>query len=81
MLETGGDLYLSFPIGLKNEIHFNAHRVFHPLDVFNWPDCKKIILNRFDFVDDAGDLHTNIDLLTSPPQTIYGCGIYSFTKI
>jgi len=22
LLETGGDLYLSFPIGLKNETHF-----------------------------------------------------------
>jgi hypothetical protein len=82
MLEIGGDLYLSFPIGLKNETHFNAHRVFHPLDILNWPECgEKLILNRFDYVDDAGNLHTNTDLLTSPPQTIYGCGIYSFTRI
>src|SRR5689334_17182264 len=31
-----GTLYLSFPIGSRNEIHFNAHRVFHPRDVFGW---------------------------------------------
>lgn len=33
MLEANGILYISFPIGRQNEVHFNAHRVFHPQDI------------------------------------------------
>ena len=29
MLEKNGILYISFPIGKTDEVHFNAHRVFH----------------------------------------------------
>jgi predicted SAM-dependent methyltransferase len=35
MLKPDGRLYISFPIGKKNEVHFNAHRIFHPKYIFN----------------------------------------------
>jgi hypothetical protein len=35
MLLPGGRLYISVPIGLANEVHFNAHRVFEPMDIFD----------------------------------------------
>jgi hypothetical protein len=38
MLKQDGTLFISFPIGKDNEVHFNAHRVFHPNDIFNWAD-------------------------------------------
>ena len=38
MLKPGGNLYMSFPIANHNEVHFNAHRVFHPQDIFTWVD-------------------------------------------
>ena len=81
MLKRGGTLYLSFPIGKANEIHFNAHRVFKPDDVFSW---KPIIdggleLRRFDYVDDHGDLHKNIQV-NEIDLPDYGCGIYTFVK-
>ena len=82
MLKSGGTLYISFPIGLNNQVHFNAHRVFHPLDILNWPgSAEKLKLNRFDYVDDYGNLH--LDSLSSIEkiELNYGCGIYSFTKI
>jgi len=82
MLKPGGTLYLSFPIGKGNEIHFNAHRVFNPDDVFSW---KPIIdggleLKRFDYVDDHGDLYKNIQI-TDIDLPNYGCGIYTFEKV
>lgn len=81
MLKPGGTLYISFPIGLENEIHFNAHRVFHPKDILNWPTGgTQIALQRFDFVDDAGQLHKDVDVHT-PINANYGCGIYTFRKV
>ena len=82
MLEVGGTLYISFPVGQGNEVHFNAHRVFHPRDIFNWPDdAGQMRLERFDYVDDAGDLHRNIDLQKTALHDSYGCGIYTFKRV
>lgn len=83
ILEGGGLLYLSFPIGRKNEIHFNAHRVFEPKDIFSWPGAlEQLSLERFDFVDDAGDLVIDYPLLSKEsPLVDYGCGIYTFRKL
>jgi hypothetical protein len=82
MLKPGGVIYISFPISHKNEIHFNAHRVFHPHDIFSWPnDSRSVALERFDFVDDLGKLHKNICLNTQNINVSFGCGIYTFKKI
>lgn len=82
MLRPGGTLYISFPISNKNEVHFNAHRVFHPKDIFNWTNDDSIVkLERFDYVDDYGRLNKNIDLFDQNIDVIFGCGIYTFKKI
>lgn len=81
MLEVGGTLYISFPIGRQNETHFNAHRVFHPRDILQWRAGKQLELVRFDYVDDSGNLHRNIDLLNQEIDVGLGCGIYTFKKI
>jgi hypothetical protein len=77
MLKPDGRLYISFPIGLS-AVHFNAHRVFDPTEVLEWAGDQLELL-RFDYVDDAGDLHIE-QSLASPPRLEYGCGIYSFRK-
>jgi hypothetical protein len=81
MLEVGGTLYMSFPIGRQNEVHFNAHRVFHPRDILSWHASSALKLLRFDYVDDAGNLHQNIDLLDKEINVNLGCGIYTFKKV
>lgn len=82
ILKTDGYLYISFPIGVKNEVHFNAHRVFHPKDIFLWPyENNKIELLCFDYVDDSGKLNKNHPLNDGIPIVDYGCGIYTFKKI
>jgi hypothetical protein len=80
MLSPGGNLYISFPIGRKNETHFNAHRVFHPTDIFSWqPEMVQLV--SFDYVDDRGDFHRNFDVLNKELDVTYGCGIYTFVKL
>lgn len=81
MLKQGGTLYISFPIGQSNEVHFNAHRVFHPKDILTWfEDGNSLRLERFDYVDDAGNLHQNVDLYATKLDVAWGCGIYTFKK-
>jgi hypothetical protein len=81
MVEPNGTLYISFPIGDENEVHFNSQRVFHPLDIFKWSDDKSIELKRFDCVDNKGELYQNVDPRRHCINMSGGCGIYSFTKL
>ncbi len=81
MLSPGGYLYISFPIGLANEVHFNAHRVFHPLDIFSWGGNDATLeIIRFDYVDDLGNLHLDAISEIKNIAVKYGCGIYTFKK-
>lgn len=82
LVEKNGHLYISFPIGTKNEVHFNAHRIFHPNYILSIPSIKEHMkLKRFDYVNDEGDLilNTHPDNVKMPLK--YGCGIYTFQKM
>lgn len=78
MLKHGGKLYISFPIGV-NSVYFNAHRVFEPREILSWSNGL-FTLERFDYVDDQGDLHQN-QSLENVPSFNYGCGIYTMKKL
>jgi hypothetical protein len=81
MLKSEGMLYISFPISDRNKTIFNAHRVFSPRDILGWCDeMNDLQIRKFDFVDDAGCLHTDLDLSTFTTNDVFGCGIYSFQK-
>lgn len=77
LLEPGGTLYLSVPIG-SSAVHFNAHRVFAPDEPIRWGE-QRMQLTAFDYVDDAGELHLGADPGKLPPLQ-YGCGIYTLRK-
>ena len=82
MLKVGGTLYISFPIGIANEVHFNAHRVFKADDIFSWTDDSVgLELLRFDYVDDGGDLLLNVPIESALSNISYGCGIYTLKKL
>lgn len=78
MLKPGGTLYISFPIGVSS-VYFNAHRVFDPGEIMKWSDGL-FRLERFDYVDDCGNLHQS-QSLENIPRLNYGCGIYTMTKL
>lgn len=81
MLKPGGLLYISFPIAAKTQVCFNAHRIFAPREILEWPTggCRLELL-RFDYVDDKGSLHQDVNLHTKEISDTYGCGIYVFRK-
>ena len=82
-LKQGGKLYISTPIG-QQRIEFNSQRVFNVsylLKLFE----NKYIIDSFSFVDDIGDLHTQVNLsdktlVASNFGCRYGCGIFELTK-
>jgi len=79
LCSPGGKLYLSFPIASVARVDFNAHRVFHPEEPLSWAP-KELELIRFDYVNDGGDLVKNAKISGIPPL-IYGCGVYTFTRL
>jgi len=82
MLKTGGTFYISFPIGKKNQVQFNAHRIFDPHMILNIPEVREQLeLVRFDFVDDEGELHLDKNVDDAVGRFNFGCGIYSFRKM
>ena len=78
MLEPGGTLYLSFPVGVS-AVHFNAQRVFDPAEVMRW--CEgRFELHQFNCVDDQGALQLNAAI--EPARSLrYGCGIFVLKKL
>ncbi len=82
MLKSGGKFYFSVPIG-NQRIEFNAHRVFsiqYLLDIFQ----NDYELKSFSYVDDNGDLHSNIYLnqenILNNLNCRFGCGIFELVK-
>ena len=82
LVKPNGKLYISFPIGNNNEVHFNAHRVFKPTDILEWgPTKESLSLERFDYIDDDGKLITNAQPSSVENTIKFGCGMYVFRKI
>ena len=82
-LKKGGKFYFSSPIG-PLRIEFNAHRVFsisYLLEKFK----GKFIIDRFSYIDDKKNLHTDSVLTEETINTNFGCrfgcGIFEMTRI
>ena len=81
IVAPGGMLYVGLPIGSQTQVFFNAHRIFAPSEPPNWfEEPTTFALERFDYIDDEGNLNTRADICTMPPL-IHGCGIYSFRRL
>lgn len=82
MLKPNGKFYFSVPIGTQR-IEFNAHRVFR-LDYLLRQINGKFKIESFNYVDDNGDLFTDVSLTDKSIQTNfncnYGCGIFELAK-
>lgn len=81
MVKPGGDFYISFPIGRKDEVHFNAHRILDPRTILDIPAIRdQMRLRRFDYVSDDGALHKDREIAEAVGRFHFGCGIYWFEK-
>jgi SAM-dependent methyltransferase len=82
-LQVGGTFYFSVPIGKKQRIEFNAHRIFS-LSYLSQLFKDKYLLQSFSYVDDRGKLYRDIELTENDIQTTfnlnYGCGIFVLIK-
>jgi len=82
MLEPGGRLHLSVPIG-PQRVEFNAHRVFSPEHVVEIAG-KDVTLSRFYYVNDRGDAvmepKNDPQLFASAYGCNYGVGIFELVK-
>ena len=83
MLETGGNLYFSVPIG-RQRIEFNAHRVFglpHLLEIFK---ANGLELLNYSFVNELRNLTENVaisqETIATASDLTYGCGIFELKK-
>ncbi len=75
----GGIFYFGTPIG-KPRIYFNAHRVFDPQYILAILE-QYYTLQEFHYVDDNGNLNTNIQLKEFNSDSLdYGCGIFIFKR-
>ena len=71
ILRSAGTLYLAVPIG-PPRIEFNAHRVFGVAQLTDMVS-ERFRVQRFSFVDDAGELHEDVDLTDSGGEGHFGC--------
>jgi hypothetical protein len=84
LVSKNGYLYISFPIADEDQVYFNANRRFKFDTIFKHPSIKEFMkLIRFDFIDEFGNLHTDIKINDFDVNfnKKYGCGIYTFKKI
>lgn len=83
ILMKNGVFYFSVPIG-PQRIEFNAHRVFSIEYLLNLINQKYQIIS-FSYVDDNGDLHTDVALdelnIKNNFNCNFGCGIFELIKL
>jgi len=71
MLTPGGTLYFSVPMG-RARIEFNAHRVFSVPLLLSLVDGKYELVS-FSYIDDAGNLHENVQSTLDTETEAFGC--------
>lgn len=82
MLKPKGRLFLSVPIGTQR-LEFNGHRVFKPAYIAEMA-AESLRLDRFSYVDDAGQLHEDFPTDDLAAHGAFGChygvGIFEFIR-
>ena len=84
ILAPNGKLYFSVPIGERQRIEFNAHRIFSIPYLLKLFGEQELVVDSFHYIDDAGELLINQDWLSNIAQRTFnlthGCGIFTLLK-
>ena len=90
VLAHGGMLFLSVPVGINEELHFNAHRIFRPYTIVGElvPEMQLITFTRilngvqeFDFKNiNFKDIKDKLDSITDKYLGNYDCGVFVLKK-
>jgi SAM-dependent methyltransferase len=83
ILKPSGIFYFSVPIGERQRIEFNGHRIFSV--PYLWNILRKdYCLKSFSYVDDRRNLHENAEFTDKSIENSfwlqYGCGIFELQK-
>ena len=85
MVKPRGVFYFSVPISELQRVEFDAHRVFALPYLIRELISPLFEVERFAYVDDAGDLHINQDATSSGAARTFGlahgCGIFTLRKL
>jgi hypothetical protein len=85
MVRTGGTFYFAVPISRTQRIEFDAHRVFGLPYIVSELVGERFEVASFAYVDDAGDLHTDVNTRDAAAQRSfdleYGCGIFELVRV
>ncbi len=84
MLTPGGKLYFAVPIGERQRIEFDAHRVFSLPYILNEMVADRLHVDQFAYIDDEGEIHPDADPRGADAQRTFGlkwgCGVLEMTK-
>ncbi len=84
ILADDGDLYLSFPIGKKSRIEYNAHRIISLKECKYLFEINKLNVKSFAYVDEKGSLVRVCQNEIIDWENSYnlrtGCGIWHLSK-
>jgi hypothetical protein len=84
MVKPGGRFYFSVPIGERQRIEFDAHRVFAVPYLRDQLIAPGFDVEAFAYVDDTGALHSEVDVASPDANRTfgltYGCGIFTLRR-
>jgi hypothetical protein len=74
MIEPNGAFYFSVPIGRRQRIEFDAHRIFSVPFLLALVE-EHFTIDEFFYVDDIGELHGPADIDAADADTSFGCNL------
>lgn len=84
MLRPGGKFYFAVPVGERQRIEFDAHRVFSVPFIVEEMIGDRLTIDDFAYVDDEGEMHHEIDPRGEDAGRTFGlkwgCGMFELTK-
>lgn len=79
LLKSNGELYLSLPLGKKNTICYNAHRIFTLKEVINFIKSEYVVKEVI-VIDEKNNINYDINYKDFNINFDYGVGIFILNK-